>query len=123
MQRMRLDRGSVTKAVKHKGWKLEECQKYRASEYTKTSRIIYKGPCVVCCVMVAGDGANADCQVYDGESANDKLKAHIEALSGTTFHWGPGLRVKFHRGIYVAVNAATTKVTVTFSSLPVKETE
>ena len=99
----------------------ETRQPYNNSEYTNTSRIIHKGPCVVCCVMLAGDGAAADCQVYDGESVNDELKAHIEAISGTTFHWGPGLNVKFHRGIYIAVNADTTKVTITYAPLSPKK--
>ncbi len=84
------------------------------SEYTNTSRVIYKGPCKFCCVMLAGDGQNVDCQVYDGESANDTLKAHVEAISGTTFHWSPLLGVDFYHGIYIAVNRAEAKVTVTF---------
>lgn len=84
------------------------------SEYTHTSRIIHKGPCVVCCVMLAADGANADCQVYDGESAKGKLRAHIEAVTGTTFAWSPGNGTDFDHGIYIAVNAETSKVTVTY---------
>lgn len=90
------------------------------SDYTNTSRVIYKGPLVICCVMLAGDGANADCQVYDGVNANGQLKAHIEALSGTTFHWGPNPGVKFEQGLYIAVNDVTSKVTVTYTTLPDK---
>lgn len=87
------------------------------SEFTNTSRIIHKGPCVVCCIVVAGDGAAADCQIYDGENDKGELKAHIEALSGTSFPWRPGTGTDFDRGIYIAVNAATTKVTVTYTPL------
>lgn len=84
------------------------------SVYTNTSRCLYKGPCDVCSVMLAADGANSDCQVYDGTNAHGELKAHLEALSGTTFSWLHPHRVQFHTGIYIAVNAANAKVTVTF---------
>lgn len=84
------------------------------SEYTTTSRIIFKGPCVVKCVHVAAEGANAACQVYDGLNTQGKLKARIDALSGTSEVWLPGDGTDFDQGIYIAVNAATTHVTVTF---------
>jgi len=84
------------------------------AEYTAKSRLIHKGPLKFCCAMLAADGANSDCQVYDGESANDDLKAHVEAISGTTFGWAPPGGVKFHKGLYVALSA-NAKVTVTFT--------
>lgn len=83
-------------------------------EYTNTSRIIWRGPVEVCGVMLAADGADADCQVYNGESAKDEIKAHLEALSGTTFPWTIHHHVRFEKGLYIAVNAATSKVTVMF---------
>lgn len=85
------------------------------SEFTNTSRVIHKGPCIVCCVMIAGDGAAADCQVYDGENDRGTLKAHMEALSGTTFRWQLAFGTDFDNGIYIKVNANTTKVTVTYT--------
>lgn len=88
--------------------------KIGTSIYTTSNRIIHKGPCIVLAVHVAGDGANGDCQVYDGESTNDDQKAHIEVLSGTSYAWRPGQGTDFDKGIYIAVNASTTKVTVTF---------
>lgn len=84
------------------------------SGYTNTSRLIHSGPCIVKAVHVAGDGANGDCQVYDGVNSSGTLKAHIEVLSGTSYTWSPGGGTDFDYGIYIAVNAATTKVTVTF---------
>lgn len=84
------------------------------SEYTASSRIIHKGPCIVKAVHVAADGANGDCQVYDGESTSGELKAHLEALSGTSYAWLPGDGTDFDYGIFIQVNAATTKVTVTY---------
>jgi len=86
------------------------------SEYTKTSRIIYKGPCIVMAVHVAGDGANGDCQVYDGLNNKGTLKAHIEVLSGTSYNWRPGVGTDFDHGIYIKVSANTTKVTLTYIS-------
>ena len=85
------------------------------SDYTNTSRVLFVGPCVVTNVHLGADGAQADCQVYDGVNAQGELKAHIEALSGTSFDWDPHDGVDFNYGIYIAVNAATSKVTVTFS--------
>lgn len=91
------------------------------SVQTTTSRVLHRGPCKVYDVMVAGDGAAADCQVYDGVSDNDELKAWIEAVSGTTFHWDPPRSVNFHQGLYVKVNTNTTHVTVTFASWSAKK--
>jgi len=84
------------------------------SDYTATSRLIHSGPCIVKCVHVAADGANGDCQVYDGLNTSGTLKAHLEALSGTSYTWRPGEGTDFDYGLYIAVNAATTKVTATF---------
>ena len=84
------------------------------SEYTETSRVIVAGPCVVRSVVVSGDGASANCQVYDGVNALGKLKVWIAALDHMTGDWRPPGGVLFHAGIYIAVNASTTKVTVTF---------
>lgn len=84
------------------------------SEYTNASRLIHTGPCIVKSVHVAGDGANGDAQVYDGRGTNGKLKAHIEVLDKRNYTWRPGDGTDFDQGIYIAVNANTTKVTVTF---------
>lgn len=84
------------------------------SIYTNESKLIHLGPCDVLGVQLAGDDANADCQVYDGENTNGELKVHLEALSGTSFHWSLGDGVDFDHGIYVVVNANTAKVTVIF---------
>uniref|UniRef100_A0A6M3Y180 Uncharacterized protein n=1 Tax=viral metagenome TaxID=1070528 RepID=A0A6M3Y180_9ZZZZ len=84
------------------------------SEYTASSRVIHSGPCIVKTVHIAADGANADAQVYDSLNALGRLVAHLEALSGTSYTWRPGEGTDFDFGIYIAVNASTTKVTVTY---------
>lgn len=84
------------------------------SDYLCASRLVHKGPCIVKAVHVSADGANGDCQVYDGESVNGELKAHIEVLSGTSYTWQPGVGTDFDYGIYIVVNAVTTKVTVSY---------
>lgn len=89
----------------------------RRSEFTDVSRVIHTGPVKVCCVTLAADGAAADCQIYDGESSNGRQVTHIEALTGTTFGWGPGVGVEFHNGIYVVCSSTAAKVTVTFEPL------
>jgi len=95
--------------------KKTDIPKIAKSEYTNTSRIIHPGPCIVKNVTIAGDGANGDCQVYDGFNTSGTLKAHLEVLSGTTFSWQPGEGTDFDQGIYIEVNAATTKVTITYN--------
>jgi len=89
--------------------------KVAPSDYTNTSRLIHSGPCVVKSVHIAGDEDPGDCQVYDGVNANGTLKAHLEVLEGTSYTWRPGEGTDFDFGIYIAVNASTTKVTVTFN--------
>jgi hypothetical protein len=88
--------------------------KVAPSDYTNASRLIHSGPCIVKCVLVSGDGASGDCQIYDGSNVNGKLKAHIEVLTGTSYTWCPGEGTDFDYGLYIAVNAATTKVAVTY---------
>lgn len=84
------------------------------SEYTNTSRLIHSGPCIIKSVHMAADGANADCQVYDGLNTHGTLKAHLEARQGHSYTWRPGDGTDFDQGLYIAVNDVTTKVTVTF---------
>lgn len=84
------------------------------SDYTAANRLIHKGPCIVKSVHIACIGAAGDCKVYDGENANGELKAHLSALATTGYNWRPGDGTDFDHGIYVVVNASTTKVTVTY---------
>ena len=84
------------------------------SDYTNSSRLIHSGPCIVKSVHVAGDGANGDAQIYDGPNDQGRLVAHLEVITGTSYTWRPGEGTDFDFGIYIAVNADTTKVTVTY---------
>ena len=84
------------------------------SEYTNTSRIINSGPCIVKTVHLAGDGENADCQVYDGLNNLGKMKAHLEVLQSTSYTWKPGEGTDFDYGLYVEVSGSGAKVTVTY---------
>lgn len=85
------------------------------TEYTYESGRIYAGRAIVESVTLAAEGADGYCQIYDGEDANGKQKAHLTALSGTTVNWQPGRGARFDRGIYIAVNAVTTKVSITYT--------
>ncbi len=91
------------------------------SDYTNTSRMIHSGPCIVKSVHLAGDGENADCQVYDGLNANMELKAHLEVLSGTSYTWSPGDGTDFDYGLYIVVSGSGAKVTVTYQPESRKE--
>ena len=90
-------------------------------EYTNVSRVIYIGPVNLRSINLAGDGANADCQIYDGLNAQGTLKGHLEALSGTTFELDIDGGCLFRNGLYIAVNAATSKVTVVYRPVSPKK--
>ncbi len=79
--------------------------------------LVAPGPCVLLSATIAAEGAAADCDIYNGKNANAPSPAHLEALSGTTFHLdleGPAL---FENGIFVEVNASTTHVMVEYIPL------
>lgn len=91
------------------------------SEYTETSRVIFSGPCVVKSVHVANSHGSAagECKVYDGVNSNGKLKAYLLATFFSSYTWRPD--TDFNFGIYIAVNASTTRVTVTFEPISPKK--
>lgn len=76
--------------------------------------LIHIGPSVFHGVIVSGEGADANAQVYDGTNANAEELFHIEAVSKTTFGWRSTDGVLFHKGIYVVVNASTTHVMIEY---------
>lgn len=84
------------------------------SEYTNTSGIINLGPCIVKAVHIAGDGENADAQVYDGFNTSGKLKAHLEVAENNSYTWRPGDGTDLDYGLYIAVSGSGAKVTVTY---------
>lgn len=84
------------------------------AQLTNKSRIIHKGPCLVTAFSVAGAGADGTADIYDGESTSGEHKCRVSVLNGTTFHWCLPNPVDFDKGLYIAVNAATTYVTVCF---------
>ena len=76
------------------------------------SQIVHIGPCLLCAVCLSADGAGGDCDIYDGQNVNGELKAHIEAITGTTFGLCLGRPTDFDKGIYLVVNVKTTFVTI-----------
>jgi len=84
--------------------------------YLAANTLVHQGPCIVKSVHIAGDGENADCQVYDGVSTSGNFKAHLEVLSGTSYTWRPGDGTDFDRGIYIAVSGSGAKVTVAYQT-------
>lgn len=84
------------------------------SEYTNTSRIIHKGPCIIKSVHVTGGSGNSSCKVYDGQNATGELKADIRVVVDSSYTWRPGDGTDFDYGIYIVVSSSDTYVTVTF---------
>ena len=72
------------------------------------------GPCLVFSATISGDGAAADCDIYDGSGVLDTKKHHLETASGTSFQWSSTPPVLFEKGIYVDLNASTTAVMITY---------
>jgi len=75
---------------------------------------IHKGKAVLHAVMVSGDGANGDCDIYDGTNSNGEKILHVEVLSSTTFGMQDAFGIDIRHGIYVVVNADTTNVMITY---------
>jgi hypothetical protein len=86
-------------------------------DYTAASKILHRGPCALQSVTLAGDGADADAQIYDGFDTNGRLIAHIEVLSGQTAHIVYPEDIPLERGLYVVVSAATSKLSAVFAPL------
>lgn len=84
------------------------------SKMYNASQVVYIGPCILVSVLISGDGAAGDCDVYDGTNSNEERKCHLEVPSGESFQWSPGQGTDLDKGIYLAVNAATTFVTITW---------
>lgn len=88
-----------------------------AVEMRNVTGLVYDGPCVLHSASISGDGANADCDLYDGLSTTGRRRLHLEVLSGTSFdkHFRHGAIVD--QGLYLVVNAATTFVTVEYTPI------
>jgi len=103
--------------------RLKICMRPCAVKLVNADSVINIGPVLMHAICIAGDGANADCDVYNGTNANATRKNHLEALSGTTFNWEPPCGVIFDLGVYVVVNATTTFIMVTYKPLTHAEVE
>lgn len=90
---------------------------------TTENVVIHIGRAKLLGVTISGDGANGDCDIYDGVNNLAEKKAHLEVLSGTSFNFIPSCGAYIERGIYVVVNASTTNVMVTYQPLGRKEAE
>ena len=88
-----------------------------ASVYLNSTQTITTGPAEIIGVFLAGDGAAADAQIYDGKNADSPQKLHIEAPSGDSTPFFPPLPVRCERGIHVVVNATTSKLTIQYRPL------
>jgi len=78
---------------------------------------VHEGRAILYSVHIAADGANGDCQVYDGEGTGGDLIAHLEALSGTSFERSFARGIVINKGIHLVANAVTTKCTVEYRDI------
>lgn len=99
---------------------MDEVKRFKelgVTDYVSVSSNIFKGKAIIESVMVMGDAGLAECSIYDGEDTNGKQKASMVALSGTMENWQPGRGCGIDRGIYISMNAATTKVSITYTDV------
>lgn len=90
----------------------------RVLEYSSVTEIqLHNGKCKLFSVTIACDGADGDCQLYDGQDTSGKQLTHLEALSGTSHqsYWSDGILCLL--GLHLVANATTTKVTVELEPL------
>ncbi len=84
------------------------------AELVNASGIVHRGPCLITGFSVTGHGAAGVADLYDGENAHGDHKCRVAVLSGTTFEWDIVHPVDFDKGIYIAVDLATTYVTICY---------
>ena len=101
----------------------KEFEEHRIAEiiynlkHVTANTVIHKGPCIVGNVVCSGEGADATCDVYDGDNTSAEKKLHLDALSKTSFGTGAANRGYFRNGIYIVVNASTTHVSIWYIPL------
>ena len=76
-----------------------------------------KGRCRVYSIVIAGDAAAGDCQVYDSEGQTLNQVIHLEVGSGGSFLWQSPKGVLFNVGVYIVANAITTKISVEYEPI------
>jgi len=78
---------------------------------------IHEGPCRIFSVTIASDGADGDCQLYDGQGTSGTQLTHLESLSGSSHQtkWDDGILC--YMGLYLVANATTTKITVEYEPI------
>lgn len=84
-------------------------------DYTTAARRFHAGKCLLQSVTLAADGADADAQIYDGMDTNGRQILHVEALTGQTAHIVFPEDILLENGLYVVVNAATSKLAAVFA--------
>lgn len=84
------------------------------TELVTASRVVHRGPALVVALSMSGSGATPDGQVYDGVNANGVEKIDLRCVINETVspRLGPGIMC--YTGIYVAVDAVTTYLTITY---------
>ena len=90
----------------------------QAVVYLTATQTVHIGPANIDSVFLAGDGAAADAQIYDGQNTNGKQVIHMEAPSGESTPFEPSKPLTVHNGIHVVVNATTSKLTIIYTPLP-----
>lgn len=81
--------------------------------YNATTQITDRGGTWLVGATLAADGANGDCDLYDGLDTSGDKKTHLEALSGTTVNLDLKRPILFRKGIFLVCNATTSFVTLT----------
>jgi len=83
----------------------------------KNSQVISTSRVVINCIMLTPTGGNADCTIYDGESASDPEISCLQTLQYLTFLWNLDPPLETQRGLYIALGSNVDNVLVSYRIL------
>ncbi len=82
--------------------------------FLNASRAVHSGPALIVGFVISGSGADPDAQIYDGLNTNGRQIMDIRVLQNLGHSNNIRDGIECLTGIYVAVDAATTYVTILF---------
>ncbi len=93
------------------------------TEIVAVSGCVYKGPALITGLSITGTAATPDGQILDGVNSNGTEKIDLRVIQDESFSPSIGGGIFCEKGIYAAVDASTTKLSITFYPVVYEEDE